>query len=184
MAAEKTTSRQRKLKVFRTPVGFHDAYVAAPSQKAALEAWGADSNLFAQGVAEQVSDPDLIAEPLARPGAVIRRLRGSREQQIEALGRTATSKLRASKPQGAPSATPKRPAKPSRADLSEAEERLSAAEAEHRRQMRDLQSRERKLTAERRALERAQREDRKRLKAGISEAREQFQRALAEWKKG
>ena len=28
----------RKLKVFRTPTGFHDAYVAAPSRKAALEA--------------------------------------------------------------------------------------------------------------------------------------------------
>jgi hypothetical protein len=28
-----------KLKVFRTPIGFHDAYVAAPSKKAALAAW-------------------------------------------------------------------------------------------------------------------------------------------------
>jgi hypothetical protein len=27
--------RVAKLKVFRTPIGFHDAYVAAPSQKAA-----------------------------------------------------------------------------------------------------------------------------------------------------
>jgi hypothetical protein len=180
MAAEKTTSRKQRLKVFRTPVGFHDAYVAAPSQKAALEAWGADSNLFTQGVAEQVSDPDLIAEPLARPGAVIRRLRGSREQQIAALGRTATSKLRAARP----SAAPRRPAKPSRAELSGAEQRLSAAESEHRRQIRELESRERDLAAERRALERAQREDRKRLEARISEAREQYQRALAEWKKG
>jgi hypothetical protein len=33
--------RAAKLKVFRTPIGFHDAYVAAPSQKAALEAWEA-----------------------------------------------------------------------------------------------------------------------------------------------
>ncbi len=33
----------RKLKVFRTPAGFHDAYVAAPSRKAALAAWGADA---------------------------------------------------------------------------------------------------------------------------------------------
>ena len=41
----------RKLKVFRTPIGFHDAYVAAPSQKAALQAWGTDTDLFARGVA-------------------------------------------------------------------------------------------------------------------------------------
>ena len=27
--------RATKLKVYRTPIGFHDAYVAAPSQKAA-----------------------------------------------------------------------------------------------------------------------------------------------------
>ena len=32
-----------KLKVYRTPIGFHDAYVAAPSQKAALDAWGSDA---------------------------------------------------------------------------------------------------------------------------------------------
>src|SRR6185312_8207523 len=54
----------RKLRVFRTPIGFHDAYVAAPSRKAALAAWGAEANLFARGTAEQVSDPKLMLEPL------------------------------------------------------------------------------------------------------------------------
>ena len=38
-----------KLKVFRTPIGFHDAYVAAPSRAAALRAWGADTDLFSTG---------------------------------------------------------------------------------------------------------------------------------------
>lgn len=61
-----------KLKVFRTPAGFHDAYVAAPSQKAALAAWGSNANLFARGLAEVVTDPALTAAPLARPGEVIR----------------------------------------------------------------------------------------------------------------
>ena len=74
-----------KLKVFRTPIGFHDAYVAAPSQKAALEAWGSDHNLFARGEAELVDDPALTAEPLARPGEVIKRLRGTAEEQLAAL---------------------------------------------------------------------------------------------------
>ena len=60
-----------KLKVYRTPIGFHDAYVAAPSQKAALKAWGADADLFARGVAEMVTDESLLAEPLARPGEVV-----------------------------------------------------------------------------------------------------------------
>jgi hypothetical protein len=76
--------RAQKLKVYCTPIGFHDAYVAASSQKAALEAWGSDANLFARGVAEQVTDPRLMAEPLARPGKVIRKLRGTAEEQIAA----------------------------------------------------------------------------------------------------
>lgn len=69
----------QKLKVFRTPIGFHDAYVAAPSQKAALEAWGSDTNLFAAGIAELITDPKLTKEPLARPGRVIRKLRGTNQ---------------------------------------------------------------------------------------------------------
>src|SRR5688572_7597704 len=78
-------ARAAKLKVFRTPIGFHDAYVAAPSQKAAIEAWGSDRDLFARGEAELVSDPKLAAEPLANPGKVIKRLRGTAKEQIAAL---------------------------------------------------------------------------------------------------
>jgi len=74
-----------KLKVFRTPIGFHDAYVAAPSRKAALAAWGADADLFARGVAELVTDPKLMAEPLEKPGEVIRRVRGTAAEHIAAL---------------------------------------------------------------------------------------------------
>ena len=36
----------RKLKTYQTSLGFFDLAIAAPSMKAALEAWGADSNLF------------------------------------------------------------------------------------------------------------------------------------------
>ena len=80
---------RKKLKVFRTPIGFHDAYVAAPSQKAALQAWGTDSDLFARGLAEQVAEPELMEEPLESPGKVIKRLRGTKEEQIAALGKAA-----------------------------------------------------------------------------------------------
>jgi hypothetical protein len=41
----------RKLKTYQTSLGFFDQAIAAPSMKAALEAWGADSNLFHQGAA-------------------------------------------------------------------------------------------------------------------------------------
>ena len=74
----------RQLKVYRTPIGFHDAYVAAPSQKAALAAWGSDADLFARGVAEVVTDAALTKEPLAHPGEVVRRLRGSADYHFAA----------------------------------------------------------------------------------------------------
>ena len=51
----------RKLKTYQTSLGFFDLAIAAPSMKAALEAWGADSNLFHQGAAKESDDPDVIA---------------------------------------------------------------------------------------------------------------------------
>ena len=62
----------RQLKVFSTAAGFVNAVVAAPSQKAALEAWGVRDNLFASGAATVVTDPDLIAQALAKPGEIVR----------------------------------------------------------------------------------------------------------------
>jgi colicin import membrane protein len=67
----------RKLKVFQTSIGFYDLAIAAPSMKAALEAWGADSNLFHQGVAKESKDPDVIAATIAKPGVILRRPVGS-----------------------------------------------------------------------------------------------------------
>jgi flagellar motility protein MotE (MotC chaperone) len=80
----KAKSRQ-KLNVYSTPIGFHDAFVAAPSQKAALEAWGASTNLFSQGSAHVVTDPKLTKVPLQNPGQVIKVSRGSNAEQLAAL---------------------------------------------------------------------------------------------------
>ena len=77
--------RTQRLKVYSTPIGFHDALVAAPSQKAALKAWDADTNLFSQGAAHVVTDPDLTKQPLAKPGQVIKVSRGTRRQHLSAL---------------------------------------------------------------------------------------------------
>src|ERR1700756_4350426 len=63
----------RKLNTYQTSLGFFDLAVAAPSMKAALEAWGADSNLFHQGAAKQSEDPDVIAATMAAPGVVLKR---------------------------------------------------------------------------------------------------------------
>ena len=57
-----------KLKLFKTVIGFHDAYVAAASQKAALEAWGASTDLFSAGLAERVDDPAACEAAFADAG--------------------------------------------------------------------------------------------------------------------
>jgi hypothetical protein len=62
----------RKLKTYQTSLGFFDLAIAAPSMKAALEAWGADSNLFHQGAAKESHDPDVVAATMAKPGVVLR----------------------------------------------------------------------------------------------------------------
>ena len=67
----------RKLKTYQTSLGFFDLAIAAPSMKAALEAWGAGSNLFHQGVAKETDDPDAIAATMAKPGVILRRPAGS-----------------------------------------------------------------------------------------------------------
>lgn len=67
----------RKLKTFQTSLGFYDLAIAAPSMKAALEAWGAGSNLFHQGFAKETGDPDVVAATMSKPGMVLRRPAGS-----------------------------------------------------------------------------------------------------------
>jgi len=62
----------RKLKTYQTSLGFFDLAIAALSMKAALEAWGADSNLFHQGAAKESDDPEIIAAAMANPGVVLR----------------------------------------------------------------------------------------------------------------
>jgi colicin import membrane protein len=77
MPKKPTRKPTRKLKSYQTSLGFYDQAVAAPSMKAALEAWGASSNLFHQGAAKETDDPDIVAATMASPGVVLRRPVGS-----------------------------------------------------------------------------------------------------------
>jgi hypothetical protein len=67
----------RKLKTYETSLGFFDLAIAAPSMKAALDTWGADSNLYHQSAAKQSEDPDVVAATMAKPGVVLKRPVGS-----------------------------------------------------------------------------------------------------------
>ena len=66
-----------RLKAYQTSLGFYDLAIAAPPMKTALEAWGAGSNLFHQGVAKESSDPEVVADTMSKPGIVLRRPVGS-----------------------------------------------------------------------------------------------------------
>lgn len=71
--------RQPKLKVFQAQFGFFDTVVAAPSQAAALSAWGARQNLFASGDARTTEDEAAVAAALEHPGTPLRRAVGSND---------------------------------------------------------------------------------------------------------
>jgi hypothetical protein len=183
----KKPERKQKLKVFRTPIGFHDAYVAAPSQKAALEAWGADANIFAQGIAEQVTDPDLMEEALANPGKVIRKERGSADEHFAALGKAEREKGGSrikpgkTKKDGPPKTARAKP-KPSRDELDAAEEALEKAEKKQRKKLREIDGELRALEIKRRELQRKQEAERDKLSEKVEKARSAYERAVREWK--
>lgn len=69
----------RPLKVFRVHLGFYDTIVAAPSQKAAIAAWGGAKNEFTKGFASVTNDPGAVKAALANPGVVLRRPFGTTE---------------------------------------------------------------------------------------------------------
>jgi outer membrane biosynthesis protein TonB len=190
-----------KLKVYRTPAGFHDAYVAATSQKAALAAWGSDANLFARGIAEEVTDPALMAAPLDRPGEVIRVARTMDDADEPPPRRSTRAPSKASapetpaarakgrpqpkaapKPKPKPEPKPKPKPKPKRTRLDQADAALAAAEARHKAEREALRREEQALAAKRRALDKAQAAERTRLDRRRIDAREAYEAALDQWR--
>ena len=67
----------RKLKTYQTSIGFFDLAIAAPSMKAAAEAWGSDTDVFKKGFAKETDDPEIVAAAMAKPGLLLRRPVGS-----------------------------------------------------------------------------------------------------------
>lgn len=163
-------ARAARLKVYVTSAGFEDAYVAASSQAAALEAWGARGDLFAIGEARVVEDAELIAEPLARPGEVVRRPRGDMAAMLAAAPQV---EKRSAKPASAPArAAPRAPPPP--ADRSG----LDAAEAALREARERTGGELRAIAEQRRELDR--RERRARIRGDDEVGRLERARATAE----
>jgi hypothetical protein len=178
-------SMPRKLKVFRTSTGFHDAYVAAPSRKAALEAWGADADLFARGVAEQVTDKKLMTGPLERPGEVIKVSRGDLSEQLKALG---PRKTKAKTKTEEPEEKIEQPRKPARAKPPPKRDKVDVAEATLKQARKRHSAEAKKLEAERDAIESKlaalkakQAKELAKLERKRDEAREAYREALESW---
>jgi hypothetical protein len=155
--------------------GFHDAYVAVPSRAAALRAWGATTDLFAMDAAEEVTDPKLMAAPLARPGEVVKHVRGSNAEHMAAAGPSASPKTRTSD-------TPKPKPRPSRADLDKAEKQLEAAEAERAQEIEGLHREKEALREREDTARQAFDEKRTKLEAKRRGEAEAYEEALKKWR--
>jgi colicin import membrane protein len=164
----------RKLKTYTTSAGFFDLAVAAPSMKAALEAWGSKNNLFQHGFAKASDDPKIVAATMAYPGVVLRRPVGSNGAFSEHA--ELPTDLPVGKAKHAPARrSAKRPEPPTKAvDDKTAREAARAFEKEQKRRdserrreeanrQRERERRERAIAAVEAALEQAKQDHEARL---------------------
>jgi colicin import membrane protein len=164
----------RKLKTYQTSIGFFDIAVAAPSMKAALAAWGSNSNLFHQGFAREVTDPQVIAATLKKPGVVLRRPVGSHKPFQEHADLPTDLPAAASRRK---SEKPRRAAKKTAShNIDDAAARKAALAFEKKQQQRERQRRRQQAAQagkhERRQLKVAKAE------AAIEQARQEHQAKL------
>jgi colicin import membrane protein len=141
----------RKLKTFQTSLGFYDLAIAAPSMKAALEAWGAGSNLFHQGAAKETDDPEVVAATTSKPGVVLKRPAGSNGRFAEHadlpdLDDEASGRKKSRRPEPKGRATPK---------ISDKDARKAAAEFEREQKRRDAERRKEEAAREKERAKRA-----------------------------
>ena len=168
-----------KLKVFRTTIGFHDAFVAAPSRAAALRAWGATTDLFAMGAAEEVVEEALMAKPLAAPGAIIKQSRGTAADHIAASAKTPSDRGQAPSSRVKP---PKPKPLPSRKTLDAADKRLADAEAKFERARQELEDEAARLASRRRTVEHEHQTRIASLKEDRDQEQELHREALDRWR--
>ena len=141
---------KRPLKVFRAHMGFYDTVVAAPSQKAALEAWGAGKGEFAKGFAKATADPVAVESALSDPGVVLRRPFGSsgpfrRDAEPLQAPKVSPGQRRAAK---------KRRRKAALEEQKRAERELREAEAQAKLTRAEIRKREAEFAREKAAAER------------------------------
>jgi len=139
----------RKLKVYQARLGFFDTVVAAPSQKAALAAWGTHQDLFANGDAKVTGDEAAARAAVDHPGTPLQRPAGSHDPfELQPAGLPdPPSRRPRSKAAKARPAPPKPPADRSGLEaaekaLKELDRRRASEEADMRREQDALDARQ------------------------------------------
>ncbi len=174
----------RRLKVFQAHIGFYDTVVAAPSQAAALRAWGVRRNLFADGHAGITDDAQAIEAALAHPETPLRRAVGSNdafalEPRLPSIPHAA--KKPATRAAEKVKAEPPPPAqRADRSALDAAEGALKKLDERRKREEAVFRRRQDKLGAEREAAESAYLESRKAATAAMVDARQAYRKAGGE----
>jgi hypothetical protein len=176
-------ARGRKLKVFQAQFGFHDSVVAAPSQTAALRAWGTRQNLFAEGRARITDDPQAVEAARTHPEIPLRRPVGSTDPfELEPTALPTIPdrpKSKVVKTQPTPTPLPKRPPA-DRAALDGAEAALRMVDERRKREearLREDQAELERKIAERQAAYVTARKD---ATAAVVEARLAYRKAGGE----
>ena len=148
----------RKLKTYQTSLGFFDLAIAAPSMKAALEAWGSTANLFYQGFAWETEDAAVVASTMAKPGVVLKRAVGSKAAFSE--NAELPKSLPAGKKPPKPAKVPKKTKAPKHTAnvVSLADERAARRAADAYEKEREKQERQERKEEAARQKERAARE--------------------------
>lgn len=124
----------RTLRTYTAEIdGLNQWIVAAPNQKAALEAFGVHQNLFAQGLADLTKDAALVQAANAQPGVPLKRPK--KGGKFTAAGGSDWSE--ALKATGK---TPKARKPPSRARLDRARAVLARAREEGERTLDELEA--------------------------------------------
>ena len=178
-------AKKSRLKVFQAQLGFFDSVVAAPSQAAALRAWGIHQNLFADGRASIADDPQAVAAALAYPEVPLKRAVGS----ADAFGLESARLPTVPDAPKTPAATPKTKAKPAaarrpaadRSGLDAAEAALRRLDEDRKREEAALRRRQDELRcAEREAAQASYVEDRKAAVTAADGARAAYRKAGGE----
>lgn len=174
----------RKLKTYITNLGFFELALAAPSMKAALEAWGMGHNAFHQGFARETHDPKIVVAAMARPGVVLRRPVGTKGAFAEnaalpkQLWSVTPPKPEPAKAKTKPKAQKPKAHKPNKDEKADRAAILSFEKAKARRDRERQQQEAREEAKQER--ERAQRQrDAQKAEAALARAKQRHDEAMA-----